>query len=68
VKNCVKQPMAIGMGAGSRLQLDDHLVGLGASEIRLGIRFGGLSAASRLKLSHSITGASCFDDHAVSHR
>ena len=27
VKNCVKKPMAIRMGADSRLQLDDHLVG-----------------------------------------
>jgi hypothetical protein len=35
VKNCVKQPMAISIGAGSRLRLDDHLVRLGASEIRL---------------------------------
>ena len=35
VKNCVKQPMAIRIGAGSRLRHDDHLVRLGASEIRL---------------------------------
>ena len=35
VKNRVKQPMAIRIGAGSRLRRDNHLVRLGASEIRL---------------------------------
>jgi hypothetical protein len=55
VKNCVKQPMAIRIGAGSRLRHDDHLVRLGASEMRLQ-EFVAAAFRRPLRLSHSVTG------------